>query len=253
MEFEKVKLNAKKIIAVASGKGGVGKTTVAVNLSLALAEKKKKVGLLDADIYGPNVPQMLGIYNQHIITKGDKMVPVSKYNLDIMSVGFITQPKQALIWRGPLAAKLIDQFLREVQWENLDYLIIDLPPGTGDVPLSIIQKVELSSGLIVTTPQQASIMDVKKMIDMYEKTEVKISGIVENMKYLLCPGCSKKINLFPKSSSEEVSKIFIYPVLAEFPFDPDLNRTDGVHKPFYLSNKNSLIRKQYDDLALKFI
>lgn len=253
MQFEKVKINAKKIIAIASGKGGVGKTTVAVNLSLALANQGYKVGLMDADLYGPNVPLMLGIENKQTVIKGGKLMPVRKHNIDVISVAFITQPKQALIWRGPLAAKLIDQFLSDVKWENMDYMIIDLPPGTGDVPLSIIQKVELSSGLIVTTPQQASILDVKKMIDMYEKTKTNIGGIIQNMKYLTCPHCSKKIDLYPGNSIKDTSELLGYNIIAEFPFDPDLNRTDKGNEIFYLLNKDSLIRKEYDNLANKII
>lgn len=245
--FKKININAKKIIAVASGKGGVGKTTVSVNLALALAATDQRVGLLDADIYGPNVPMMLGITDQKANIKDEKLIPVKKYNIEIISVGFLTPPDQALIWRGPMANKLIDQFLEDVKWGDMDYLIIDLPPGTGDVPLSIIQKVNLSYGIIVTTPQQASIIDVKKMINMFEVTKTKILGIVDNMKYLICPDCSKKIDLFPGSDKNNRSKQLGYKIIAEFPFSPEFNKPDK--QQFYLNNTNDPISLEFDNLA----
>ena len=168
---------AKSVIAIASGKGGVGKSTVTVNLALSLAEKGIKVGLLDADVYGPNIPLMLGLEKAQASLKDTKMIPVEKYGLKVMSIGFITANEKALIWRGPLAHKLITQFLDDVEWGNLDVLLIDLPPGTGDVPLSIIQQANLTGAIIVTTPQEASIADVRKMIDMFNSTKTKIFGI----------------------------------------------------------------------------
>lgn len=251
--FSPIPIKAKNIIAIASGKGGVGKTTVTINLALALAEKKKKVGLLDADIYGPNVPLMLGLQNEVAVVKKSKLIPVKKFNLKVMSVGFVADPEKALIWRGPLANKVIEQFLSDVDWGELDILLIDLPPGTGDVPLSIVQKTELSGGIIITTPQEASIADVKKMINMYQTTNTRILGIVENMKFLVCPDCSSQIELYPNEDNRSISKVLGYDLLAEFPFEPriGLKKTDG--SPFYFSNKKSPAFQENQKLAEKIL
>jgi ATP-binding protein involved in chromosome partitioning len=250
-KFKKIHVDAKTIIAVGSGKGGVGKSTVTVNLALAMAKKGLKVGLLDADIYGPNVPLMLGMENTTIQIKDEKLMPVERLGLKVMSVAFITDPDKALIWRGPLANKLIEQFLGDVEWGQLDILLIDLPPGTGDVPLSIIQKAELGGSIIVTTPQEASIADVQKMIDMFRMTGTKILGIVENMKYVICSDCNKKINLYPNKDNRSLAKILGYNLLAEFPFEPGigLKKDDGI--PYYLyeaGNANSTV-DQYNALC----
>jgi len=229
----------------------VGKTTVTVNLALALAEKKKKVGLLDADIYGPNVPLMLGIQNEVAAVKDSKLIPVKKFNLKVMSVGFVADPDKALIWRGPLANKVIEQFLSDVEWGELDILLIDLPPGTGDVPLSIVQKTELTGGIIVTTPQEASIADVKKMINMYQTTNTRILGIVENMKFLVCPDCSTQINLYPNEDNRSISKVLGHELLAEFPFEPQIGLKTAEGSPFYMSDKNSPAHLEYRKLADK--
>lgn len=235
-KFKKIHVNAKAIIAVASGKGGVGKSTVTVNLALAMAKKGLKVGLMDADIYGPNIPLMLGMEkNSMAQIKDEKLLPTERLGIQVMSVAFLTDPDKALIWRGPLANKLIEQFLGDVEWGELDVLLIDLPPGTGDVPLSLIQKAELAGGIIVTTPQEAAIADVQKMINMFQMTNTKVLGIVENMKYVTCPGCSEKINLYPNKDNRGLSKVLGYNLLAEFPFEPGigLKKDDGA--PFYLN------------------
>lgn len=245
----KISISAKKIIAVASGKGGVGKSTVAVNLALALVTAGKKVGILDADIYGPNVPLMLGIKNEMATAEGSKIIPIKKYGMEIMSVGFITEANKALIWRGALAHKLIEQFLSDVAWGDLDYLIIDLPPGTGDVPLSIIQKLELTGAVIVTTPQEAAIADVVKMINMFETTKNKIIGIVENMKYITCPDSNKRVELFPKGEDDDGFTGFKYDTIAEFPFIPGIGNKDKAGIPFYLRNREHNTSKEYDKLA----
>jgi ATP-binding protein involved in chromosome partitioning len=248
-----IPINAKSIIAIASGKGGVGKTTVTVNLALTLADKGKKIGLLDADIYGPNVPHMLGVEKEIARIKDNKLIPVEKYNLKVMSVGFVAEPDKALIWRGPLANKLIEQFLGDVLWGDLDILLIDLPPGTGDVPLSIIQKTNLSGGIIVTTPQEVSIADVKKMINMYQTTKTKIIGIVENMKYIICPDCSRKIEMYPSQNQKGMAKVLGYSLLAEFPFEPQIGLKDDRGTPFHYLNKESLTQQEYVKLAEKIL
>lgn len=249
----KISMSAKNIIAVASGKGGVGKSTVSVNLALSLVSKGKKVGLLDADIYGPNVPLMLGIKNEKVTTEDNKIIPIKKHGMEIMSVGFITEEDKALIWRGPLAMKLIEQFLGDVKWGDLDYLIIDLPPGTGDVPLSIIQKLKLTGSVIVTTPQEAAVADVLKMINMFETTKNHIFGIVENMKYIACPNSSEKIELFPKSEDNKDFTGFKYETIAEFPFIPGIGNKDKNGIPFYLRYREHKTSKEYDNLADKVI
>lgn len=248
-----IPINAKNIITVASGKGGVGKTTVTVNLALALADKGKKIGLLDADIYGPNVPHMLGIENEIARIKDSKLIPIEKYNMKVMSVGFIAEADKALIWRGPLANKLIEQFLSDVLWGDLDILLIDLPPGTGDVPLSIIQKTALSGGIIVTTPQEVSIADVKKMINMYQTTKTKIIGIVENMKYMKCPECSAKIEMYPNKDKKGIAKLLGYNLLAEFPFEPEIGTKNNQGKPFHFLNQQSPTFLEYAKLAEKIL
>lgn len=244
---------AKEVIAVASGKGGVGKSTVTVNLALSLAETGKKIGLLDADIYGPNIPLMLGIKNGLIKMKENRMIPVEKFGLNVVSIAFITPKEKALIWRGPLAHKLISQFLEEVEWGDLDILLIDLPPGTGDVPLSIIQKANLTAAIIVTTPQEASIADVSKMIDMFSSTKTRIIGIVENMKYIICQHCSKKTQLYPNKDKRSISEVLGHRLLAEFPFEPliGLKETDGT--PFYFSNRSNPTVNVYNNLAEKVL
>lgn len=247
--FSPIPIKAKNIIAIASGKGGVGKSTVTVNLALTLAERELKVGLLDADIYGPNVPLMLGLEKEVANVKESKLIPVTKYNIKVMSVGFVAHPDKALIWRGPLANKVIEQFLSDVDWGELDILLIDLPPGTGDVPLSIIQKTELTGGIVVTTPQEASIADVKKMINMFQTTETKVLGIVENMKYLICPDCSSKIDLYPRKDRQGISKILGFELLAELPFEPRIGLKEEDGTPFYFSDKNNNSYKEYQKCA----
>jgi len=249
--FKKIHVNAKAIIAVGSGKGGVGKSTVTVNLALAMAKKGLKVGLMDADLYGPNVPLMLGMEkNTMAQIKENKLIPTERLGIQVMSVAFLTDPDKALIWRGPLANKLIEQFLADVEWGEPDVLLIDLPPGTGDVPLSIIQKAELAGGIIVTTPQEAAIADVQKMIDMFRMTNTKVLGIVENMKYVTCPGCSEKINLYPNKDNRSLTKILGYNLLAEFPFEPGIGLKNDNGTPFYLNEaENNTTINEYDALC----
>ncbi len=249
--FSKIPVSAKKVVAIASGKGGVGKSTVTVNLALALAGKGYKVGLLDADIYGPNIPLMLGVENVKVSAEGEFMIPIEKFGMQIMSVGFITDKERALIWRGALANKLIEQFFANVKWGDLDIMLIDLPPGTGDVPLSILQKVKLDGGIIVTTPQEASIADVMKMINMFQadKIETKILGIVENMKYLICSHCNERTEMFPVSEGKESTGDLGYKVLAEFPFDNQIGLKKDGETPYYLDKKDSIMIAEINKLA----
>jgi len=216
-------LGVKKIIAVASGKGGVGKSTVATNLALALREFGS-VGLLDADIYGPSLPRMMGALNQKpVVSEGNKITPITRYNIKMMSIGFLVDEAAAVVWRGPMLFKAMEQFFRDVQWGELDYLIIDLPPGTGDVQLSIVQKVPVNFAVIVTTPQNISLIDAKKAMDMFERTGVKIAGVVENMSYMLNPANGEKIQLFPKGELNSYLDAKNITKLAEIPFNPSVS------------------------------
>jgi ATP-binding protein involved in chromosome partitioning len=213
----------KNIIAISSGKGGVGKSTVATNIALALSKKGQKVGLLDADIYGPSLPRMMGTLNQKPgLTPEQKLIPVERYGLKLMSIGFMVDEALAIVWRGPMLFKAMDQFLRDVQWGELDFLVVDLPPGTGDVQLSLAQKVPVAGSVIVSTPQNVSLIDVKRAIDMWERVQVPILGVVENMSYLLNPANGEKIQLFPKGELRSFIDAKRIPLLGEVPFHPSV-------------------------------
>lgn len=241
----------KHIIAVSSGKGGVGKSTVATNLALALS-KKFKVGLLDADIYGPSIPRMMGAINQKPeINAEQKIQPIVRYGMKLMSIGFIIEENSAVVWRGPMLFKAMDQFFRDVQWGDLDYLVIDLPPGTGDIQLSLAQKVPVSGALVVSTPQNIALLDAKKAIDMWKRVAVPILGVVENMSYLLNPATGEKIQLFPKGEidqyldSQKISKI------GEVAFNPQVSLTSEAGIPIVEGNPKSEEAKNFFAMADK--
>ncbi|MBK9321562.1 MAG: Mrp/NBP35 family ATP-binding protein [Bdellovibrionaceae bacterium] len=212
----------KHIIAVSSGKGGVGKSTVATNLATALGQKNK-VGLLDADIYGPSIPRMLGSLNQKpAINKEQKIEPLLRYGIKLMSIGFLIDESSAVVWRGPMLFKAMDQFLRDVSWGELDYLVVDLPPGTGDVQLSLAQKVPVSGAVMVSTPQNVSLTDVKRAVDMFNRVGIRMLGLVENMAYMINPANGEKIQLFPKGELESYMKTQSIPKIGEIPFNPSI-------------------------------
>jgi ATP-binding protein involved in chromosome partitioning len=198
---------AKYIIAVASGKGGVGKSTVAVNFAIALAQTGAKVGLLDADIYGPNVPMMTGTEGKQLTgAPSGKIAPIETYGLKIVSIGFVNQGDAAVIWRGPLVGRMIQQFLTDVEWGELDYLIVDMPPGTGDAQLTLSQAVALTGAIIVTTPQDVALSDAKKGINMFRKVEVPVLGLIENMSYFACPHCGERTEIFRTAAAKSRRK-----------------------------------------------
>lgn len=243
----------KKIIAVASGKGGVGKSTVAANLALALRDHGT-VGLLDADIYGPSLPRMMGALNQKpVVSEGNKITPVERYGIKMMSIGFLVNEESAIVWRGPMLFKAMDQFFRDVQWGNLDYLVIDLPPGTGDVQLSLVQKVPVAFAVIVTTPQNISLIDAKKAIDMFERTGVQIAGVVENMSYMLNPATQEKIQLFPKGELNSYLDNKKITKLVEIPFNPSVSLGSEAGIPIVESNSAGAEAQCFRDLAKKLI
>src|SRR5207248_3659170 len=194
----------KNVIAVGAGKGGVGKTTVAVNMAIALAKCGSRVGMIDGDIYGPNVPMMLGLKAQ-LMTDGQKMVPAEKYGLQVVSMGFLTSDDAPIIWRGPMLHGALQQFFREVRWNDLDYLVIDLPPGTGDIALSLSQTVPVAGAIVVTTPQQVSLADSRRAVAMYRKLNIPTLGIIENMSYFVCPGCSHAADIFGSGGGEQMA------------------------------------------------
>jgi ATP-binding protein involved in chromosome partitioning len=206
----------KNIIAVGAGKGGVGKTTVAVNLAVALAKCGSRVGMIDGDVYGPNVPIMLGISAQ-LTTDGQKIVPAEKYGISVVSMGFLTGDDAAVIWRGPMLHGVIQQFFREVRWDDLDYLIVDMPPGTGDVALSLSQTVPVAGAIVVTTPQTVSLADSRRAVRMYQKLSVPTLGIIENMSHFVCPGCAHESDIFGKGGGERIAGELGVPFLGRIP------------------------------------
>ena len=218
------------LIAIGSGKGGVGKTTVAVNLSIAMAKLGYRVGLMDADVYGPNVPLMMGLRaSPHAID--ERIQPLEKFGLKLMSMGFLNPGDKPLVWRGPMLHSVIQQFLRNVDWGELDYLIIDLPPGTGDVQLSLIQTAPLTGAVVVTTPSDVSLEDARKAVNMFEQVRVPILGIVENMSYLMCPHCNERIDVFSYGGGRRTAEKMHVHFLGEVPLAPDVRIGGDSGKP----------------------
>ena len=221
----------KNLVAIASGKGGVGKTTVAVNLALALAILGHKVGLLDADVYGPNVPIMLGTQEEPRATPEKRIYPVETQGIKMISMGLLNPGDKPMIWRGPMLHSVILQFLRSVVWGKLDYLIVDLPPGTGDVHLTLIQTVPVTGAVVVTTPSVVALADVRKAIEMFRQVNVEILGVVENMSYLACPHCGKRVDVFGQGEGRRVAEAFGVPLLGEIEIDPKIRIGGDSGKP----------------------
>ncbi len=207
------------LIAVGSGKGGVGKTTVAVNLAVALAAMGHKVGLMDADVYGPNVPMMMGI-NKTPMAYGERIQPLEHFGVKLMSMGFLSPGDKPLVWRGPMLHSVIQQFLRGVDWGDLEYLLIDLPPGTGDVQLTLIQTAPVTGAVVVTTPSDVSLEDARKAVHMFNQVKVPILGIVENMSYLVCPHCGERVDVFSTGGGERTAREMQVNFLGALPLDP---------------------------------
>src|SRR5580700_8681080 len=221
----------KNLVAVASGKGGVGKTTVAVNLAIALKKLGSTVGLLDADVYGPNVPVMLGTNEQPRAMDEKTIIPVEAYGVKMISMGLLNPGDKPLVWRGPMLHSVMQQFLRSVQWGELDYLVIDLPPGTGDVQLSLIQSVSVTGAVVVTTPSIVALADVRKAIEMFRQVNVEILGVVENMSYFNCPHCNGRIDVFGHGEGQHMAKNFGIPFLGEIEIDPQIRIGGDTGKP----------------------
>ena len=237
------------VIAVASGKGGVGKSTVSVNLAAALASMGKRVGVLDADVYGPSVPLMLGLKERPKSTEDKKIIPLSKYNLKVMSMGFLLTDDQAVVWRGPMIDKLLTEFIRNVEWGELDVLVVDLPPGTGDAQLTMVQKAPLSGGVIVTTPQDVALADVRRGMQMFEEVHVPVLGVVENMSYLVCSSCGHRAHVFSHGGGAEVAKQFNVPLLGEIPLVRDIVQGGDEGRPIMVSQPEHPQSRVFVDIA----
>jgi ATP-binding protein involved in chromosome partitioning len=229
----------KNLVAVASGKGGVGKTTVAVNLALALSKLGHKVGLLDADVYGPNVPLMLGTSQEPMATADRRIVPVEVSGLKMISMGLLNPGDKPMIWRGPMLHSVITQFLRSVEWGELDHLIIDLPPGTGDVQLTLIQTVAVTGAVVVTTPSIVALADVRKAIEMFRQVNVEVLGVVENMSTFACPHCGKPVDIFGHGEGTKTAQAYGVPVLGEVEIDPRIRIGGDSGKPVALLGEDA--------------
>ena len=239
----------KNIVAVASGKGGVGKSTTAVNLALALAAEGAKVGLLDADIYGPSQPMMMGITGKPDSHDGKTMEPLSNYGVQVMSIGFLVEPDQAMIWRGPMATQALDQLLRQTNWQDLDYLIVDMPPGTGDIQLSLSQRVPITGAVIVTTPQDIALLDAKKGIQMFEKVGVPILGIVENMAVHICTNCGHAEHIFGEGGGQRMAQDYKMDYLGALPLDMQIRLQADSGKPTVVAEPDGSVAQIYKQVA----
>lgn len=244
----------KKIIGVSSGKGGVGKSTVAMNLAVAMAKRGLKIGLLDADVYGPSIPRMSGTQGQKVqLNENKKLMPLDRFHMKVMSIGYLVDDELALVWRGPMLFKAMDQFFRDVAWGELDYLLIDLPPGTGDIQLSMAQKVPVSGAIAVSTPQNVALNDVKKAIDMWARVNVPVLGVIENMSWFIPPGSSEKVELFPRGQIDTWLKERGIAKLGEVPFNPDVGLGAEAGIPIVESDPTSAEAEAFDAIASRLI
>ncbi len=243
--------NVKNIIAVASGKGGVGKSTTAVNLALALSAEGAKVGLLDADIYGPSQPRMLGITGKPESRDGNTLEPMQSYHLQAMSIGFLIDEETPMIWRGPMVTQALEQLLKDTNWSELDYLVVDLPPGTGDTQLTLAQKVPVSGAVIVTTPQDIALLDARKGLKMFEKVEVPVLGIVENMSTHICSHCGHEEPIFGEGGGQRMAEQYGVDLLGQLPLDIRIREETDGGKPTVVAEPESRIAQIYREIARK--
>jgi ATP-binding protein involved in chromosome partitioning len=240
----------KNIVLVMSGKGGVGKSTVATNLTLALNRLGVKVGLLDADMYGPSIPTMLGVSGRPTSADGQKFSPLERFGVRLMSIGFLLEDaRSAVVWRGPMLQNALLQFLRDVDWGSLDYLVLDLPPGTGDITLTISQKLRTTGAIIVTTPQEVALQDVYKSVSMAQKVGIGLLGVVENESYFICDGCSKRHDLFGTGGGQKVADFAGTPLLGQIPIDPAVREWGDAGTPVVEAAPESAIARSFMDLA----
>jgi ATP-binding protein involved in chromosome partitioning len=241
------------IIAVGSGKGGVGKTTLSVNLAVALAKMGYKVGLLDADVYGPNVPLMLGVNAQPKMAGENRIEPIEAFGLKVISVGFLNPGDKPIIWRGPMLHQIVKQFLGMVDWGHLDYMIVDLPPGTGDIALSLVQSVPLTGAVVVSTPSDVSLQDARKAIEMFRQMKVDLVGVVENMSFFTCPHCNHEIDIFSRGGAEKMAQHFSAAFLGSIELDPEVRKSGDCGKPIVLEGENSAHAKSIFAFARRVV
>ena len=242
----------KHIIAIASGKGGVGKSTVSINIAAALS-KNYKVGVLDLDIYGPSLPMLVDLHGQPEMTAEKKLIPLEKFNMRLMSFGFINSENAPAVWRGPMVSRMTQQFFNDVEWGELDYLILDLPPGTGDIQLTLVQKLALTGAVMVTTPQELALLDVKKGADMFGKVNTPVMGVIENMTHFLCPHCNESSRIFPGNGGEEESRRLGVPLLGQIYLSPEIARSADSGNPYVLNYKDSPITAEYMKIASQIV
>ena len=247
----KYKLKPKNIIAIASGKGGVGKSTVSVNLSIALSKIGKSVALLDADIYGPSIPRMMGINNKPITNQNKKFIPLENHGIKCMSIGFLITPDTPAIWRGPMIMKALEQLFLNVEWGETEYMIIDLPPGTGDTQLTIAQKVDVKGAIIISTPQDIALIDAIKGVNMFKKVNIPVIGLIENMSYFICDKCNQRHEIFSHGGAKQESEKLKTNFLGEIPINKDLRICSDQGKPILIEKPESEISKIYLEIANK--
>ncbi len=249
--MENLMPETKAIIAVASGKGGVGKSTIAVNLALALAAKGQKIGLLDADIYGPSMPRMMGISGEPQSSDGRTLDPMENHGVKCMSMGFLVEEETPVIWRGPMVQSALQQMMRDVNWGELDVLVVDMPPGTGDAQLTMAQQVPLSGAIIISTPQDISLADARKGLNMFRKVDVPVFGIIENMSYFSCPHCGERTEIFSHGGARNEAELLSTDFLGEIPLDAEIRETSDNGNPIVVSNPASAHSKAFQDIADK--
>ena len=245
--------HVKNFVMVSSGKGGVGKSTTSVNLAIAMAMQGKKVGLLDADIYGPNIPRMMGVADQKPEIQGNKVMPLKAYGVEIMSMGSLMEPGQSLIWRGSMIMKAIEQFLRDILWSELDVLVIDMPPGTGDAQLTLAQSVPVTAGITVTTPQEVSLDDSRRSLDMFQKLHIPTAGIIENMSGFICPSCDTESDIFGMGTTAPVAKEYDTELIARIPIEPAIRIGGDTGMPVTYHKADSETAKRYQEAASKLL
>ena len=240
----------KSIVAVASGKGGVGKSTTAVNLALGLAAAGKKVGLMDADIYGPSMPRMMGITGQPVSNDGRNLEPMENYGIKVMSIGFLVEDDTPMIWRGPMVQSALEQMMRDVNWGDLDVLVVDMPPGTGDAQLTMAQRVPLTGAVIVSTPQDIALLDARKGLNMFRKVDVPVFGIIENMSYFMCPHCGERSEIFAHGGARAEADRLGCDFLGEIPLDIEIRTTSDGGQPIVVSQPDTEHSKAYKEIAV---
>ncbi len=241
----------KNIIAVASGKGGVGKSTLSVNLALALSAEGARVGILDADIYGPSQPRMLGISGKPQSKDGKTLEPMNSYDIQAMSIGFLVDEESPMIWRGPMVTQALEQLLKDTQWDDLDYLVVDMPPGTGDIQLTLAQKVPVSGSVIVTTPQDIALLDARKAYKMFEKVEIPVLGVVENMSTHICSNCGHEEHIFGEGGGQTMATDYGTEFLGDVPLDRQIREGADGGRPSVVSDPDGAVSQKYKAIARK--